>query len=140
MAEQITVFVENKPGRLTGITQILAENDINIRAIVVNDRDQFGIIKVLTDNPQKANHALSTSGYACALKKVLPIAVEDRPGGLFRLTQQLSERGINIIDSYGFVIEPRKEAVLCVEVKDYDGTKSALESKGYRILESSELY
>jgi hypothetical protein len=140
MTEQINIFVDNKPGRLSRITQILSENDINIRAIVINDREQFGIIKVLADNPKKAHHALSTSGFACALKQVLAVVVDDKPGGLHSLTQHLSDCGINIIDSYGFVIDSRKEAVLCIEVKEYEKTRKNLEDKSYRILASSELY
>lgn len=140
MAEQINIFVDNKPGRLSGITQVLSENNINIRAIVVNDREQFGIIKILADSPQKAHHALTASGYACALKRVLAVVVDDKPGGLYSLTQNLSESGINIIDSYGFVIESRKEAVLCIEVKDYENTRQDLERRGFRILKGSELY
>jgi len=140
MTEQINIFVDNKPGRLCSITQVLSENNVNIRAIVVNDREQFGIIKILADNPRKAHHALSTSGFACALKKVLAVVVDDKPGGLYSLTQHLCDCGINIIDSYGFVIDSRKEAVLCIEVNEYEETRKNLESKGYRILESSELY
>jgi hypothetical protein len=140
MTEQINIFVDNKPGRLSSITQILSENNVNIRAIVINDREQFGIIKVLADDPKKAYHALSSNGFACALKKVLAVVVDDNPGGLHSLTQYLCDCGINIIDSYGFVIDSRKEAVLCIEVKEYEETKKNLENKGYRILSSSELY
>lgn len=140
MIEQINIFVDNKPGRLSSILQVLSENDVNIRAIVVNDREQFGIIKILANDPQKAYHVLTASGHACALKKILAVVVEDKPGGLFSLTKQLSEGGIDIIDSYGFVIEPRKQAVLCIELKDYDNTRQNLESRGFRILKGSELY
>lgn len=140
MTEQINIFVDNKPGRLCSITQILSENDINIRAIVINDNEQSGIIKVLADNPKKAHYALSTNGFACALKPVLAVVVDDKPGGLHSLTQHLCNCGINIIDSYGFVIHSRKESVLCIEVKEYEETRKNLENKGYRILKSSELY
>jgi len=140
MTEQINIFVDNKPGRLSSITQILSENNINIRAIVINDREQFGIIKVLADDPKKAYQILSASGFACALKKVLAVVVEDKPGGLHSLTQHLCDCGINIIDSYGFVIDSKKEAVLCIEVKEYEKTRKDLENNGYRLLKSSELY
>lgn len=140
MAEQINIFVENKPGRLNMITQVLSEQKINMRAIVIADRENFGVVKVLVDNPHKAHLALTDKGLACALKKVLAIVIDDQPGGLFRLTQMLSDKGINIIDAYGFVIESKKEAVLCVEVKEYDSARSVVEKNGFRLLEDRELY
>ncbi len=140
MAEQINIFVENKPGRLQKITRVLSESGINMRAIVIADRESYGIIKVLVDNPRKAQLALSEQGLACALKKVLAVSIADRPGGLFELTENLSSQNINILDAYGFVIESRKEAVLCIEVKDYDFAKTVVEQKGYRVLSDSELY
>lgn len=140
MAEQINIFVENKPGRLQKITRILSENGINMRGIVIADRESYGIVKILVDDPRKAHLALSEQGLACAIKKVLAVSIEDRPGGLYQLTEKLSDQGINIIDAYGFVIESRREAVLCMEVKDYDFVKATVESSGYRVLTDSELY
>ncbi|MFW5785084.1 MAG: ACT domain-containing protein [Chitinispirillaceae bacterium] len=140
MAEQINIFVENKPGRLQKITRILSENEINMRGIVIADRESYGIVKILVDNPRKAHLALSEQGLACAIKKVLAVSLEDRPGGLYQLTEKLSEKGVNIIDAYGFVIESRSEAVLCMEVKDYEFVKTTVESSGYRVLSDCELY
>ena len=133
MTEQINIFVDNKPGRLSSITQILSENNVNIRAIVINDREQFGIIKVLADDPKKAYHALSSNGFACALKKVLAVVVDDNPGGLHSLTHYLCDCGINIIDSYGF-IDSRKEAVLCIRPRNRENKKT---SKTSQILAAS---
>jgi len=140
MAEQINIFVENKPGRLKTITGILAQNNLNMRAIVIADRESFGIVKILVNDPRKAHQVLSEQGFACAIKKVLAIIVDDKPGGLSALTQMLSEKGINIIDAYGFVIESKKKAVLCLEVKEYLATKDAVEQNGYSILSDVELY
>ncbi|NLD98663.1 MAG: ACT domain-containing protein [Fibrobacter sp.] len=140
MAEQINIFAENKPGRLTSITQILADHQINIRAIVVADRDNFGIIKILVDNPHKAHVALTTNGYAAALKKILAILVEDKPGGLHQLLLLLSEKGINIIDAYGFSIHSKNESVLCIEAHNLEEASSIITENGYKILHGSELY
>lgn len=140
MAEQLNIFVENKPGRLSKITKVLADASINMRAIVIADRETFGIVKILVDNPLKACQALTSAGYACALKKVLAIVIEDQPGGLHNLTTMLSDSDINVLDAYGFVVESRKAAVLCVEVKEYEAAKKIVEGKGLRILNDSELY
>jgi len=140
MAEQINIFVENKPGRLKTITRVLAGQNINIRAIEIADRERFGIVKLLVDDPHKGQRVLAENNFACALKKVLAIAIDDRPGGLSRLTETLSDNEININDAYGFVIASKKEAVLCVEVVDYDRATQIIEKNGFRILTDSELY
>jgi hypothetical protein len=140
MAEQLNVFVENKPGKLTKITKALTDAVINMRAIVIADRENFGIVKLLVDNPQKAFKELSAQGYACALKKVLAVIIKDIPGGLGSLTEVLNDNKIDILDAYGFVIYSRKEAAFCVEVKEYDLAKKIVEENGFQVLSDSELY
>lgn len=140
MAEQINIFAENKPGRLTSITQILSDHQINIRAIVVADRENFGIIKILVDNPHKAHLALTTNGYAAVLKKVLAILVDDKPGGLHQLLLILSKKGININDAYGFSIHSKNESVLCIEPQNQEDARSIITENGFKILKENELY
>jgi len=140
MAEQINIFVENKPGKLTSITQILTDHEINIRAIVIADREKFGIIKLLVDNPHKAQHALTEQGYASALKKVIAVAVQDKPGGLHNLLLILSNKGVNILDAYGFVIHSQKESVLCIEADKLEEAELIIENSGFKVLSDSELY
>jgi len=140
MAEQINVFVENKPGRIRKVTEILFEEKINIRAIVIQDRTEFGVMKILVDAPRKAQLALADQGFACALKSILAIAMDDTPGGLFKVLSVLEEKGINILDAYGFVVESKKLAVWCVEVENQAEAKAAVESWGFRVLRDTEIY
>lgn len=140
MAEQINIFVENKPGRLTKLTRILTDAQINLRAIVIADRETFGVIKILVDNPQKALDALKGNGYACAVKNILAVIIDDRAGGLLSLTEALNSNSVDIIDAYGFVIQSKKQAAFCVEVKDYDTAKKIVEESGFQVLSSSEVY
>lgn len=140
MAEQINIFVENKKGRLNTITEILFKNHVNMRAIVIADQEKFGVVKILVNKPSKAYKALTDAGFACALKKVLAIVIDDNPGGLNNLTNTLSGCGIDIIDAYGFVIKSKMEAVLCFEVKEYDSTKVIVEKNGFKVLADCELY
>jgi hypothetical protein len=140
MAEQINVFIENKPGRLTSITKLLSDKDINLRAVVIQDRGDCGIMKMLVDDPQTALLTLNGAGFACAAKNVLAIVIEDKPGGLGRLTQILSENSVNVLDAYGFVVESRKEAVWVVEVGEPDKVKGIVEKNGFRVLTDAELY
>ena len=140
MAEQINIFVENKPGRLRNVTRVLCEHKINIRAMVIQDSKDFGIMKLLVNDPRQANLALTGAGFACALKTVLAIVIDDKPGGLMKLAEVFFDNGINVLDAYGFVVESKKEAIWCVEVTDPEKTKAAVEKNGFRILTDSELY
>ena len=140
MAKQLNIFVENKPGRLMSITEILSKNKINMRAMTVQDRGDFGMMKLLVDKPDQASAALKEQGFAAALKDVLAIVIDDRPGGLFKLLEIFNIKKLNIQDAYGFVIESKKKAVLCIEVKDPKGIKEAVEKEGFEVLSDSQLY
>jgi len=140
MAKQLNIFVENKPGRLMTITETLFKNSINMRAMTVQDRGDFGMMKLLVDKPDLANTALSALGFAVALKDALAIVIDDTPGGLFKLLQIFNDKKINIQDAYGFVIESKKKAVLCVEVKDPAAIKSTVERSGFVVLSDAQLY
>lgn len=140
MAKQLNVFVENKPGRLTKITRILSDIGINIRAIEIQDRDDYGIMKILVNDPQKAHLALTDAGLAVAVKDVVAIVIEDKPGGLLKLAETFEHLGINMVDAYGFVTDSNEHAVWCVEVKDPEQVAKQVENEGFRVLLDSELY
>lgn len=140
MAKQLTVFVENRPGRVEKVTEELCKAGVNIRALSIQDRGEFGLMKLLVDNPQKAYLTLADKGLACALKDVLAVLIEDRPGGLYKLTQVFSSHKINMLDATAFVIESKKQAVFCVEVSDYTADKNVVESEGFTVLEEDRLY
>ncbi len=120
--------------------EILFKNDVNIRAMTIQDKGEYGLMKLLVDNPNKANLALVDKGYAFALKDVLAIVIDDKPGGLYRLTTVFLNNNINILDSYGFVVESSKKAIWCVEVEDVRSMKEIVKKEGFSILEDRELY
>lgn len=144
MAKQINIFIENRPGRLESITGILSEKNINIRAFTIQDRGDFGLIKLIVDKPQQAHLILADRGLACALKDVLAIAIPDRPGNLHRLTRILSQQNVNIVDTYGFVLEPGSRGLCCLEIQTDDDRFSRLQDllaeEGFEILEDQQLY
>jgi len=140
MAQQINIFIDNITGKLQAITDVLFKNDINIRAMTIQDKGEYGLMKLLVDNPNKANLALVDKGYAAALKDVLAIVIDDKPGGLHRLTTVFLDNGVNILDSYGFVVESSKKAIWCVEVEDIGSIKEIVKREGFDILEDRELY
>ena len=140
MAKQINIFLENKPGRLAAVTQVLSERNVNIRAVTIQDRGDFGLMKLLVDKPEEAKLAFTERGFACALKDVLAVRILDEPGGLYKLAAVFLEHGVNVVDGYGFVVEPRKTAVWCFEGETNDRIQKLISKEGFEILGEEELY
>ena len=140
MAEQLSVFVDNRPGRLNAITGILRDRGINIRAMTIADHRDYGVAKLLVSDPHLAHRALAEQGFAAALKPVLAIAIADRPGGLHELLEILAEHAINVLDAYGFVVTPGQRAVWCMEVDEPAEAARLLATHGLHVLTDSELY
>jgi hypothetical protein len=143
MAKQLNIFVENRPGRLKSITGILTESGLNIRAFTIQDRGDFGLMKLIVDKPQQAYLVLADRGFACALKDILAISVDDKPGNLHKLTSVMLEHHINVVDAYGFVLESSKRGICCLEVENIqnnENLKQLIEKEGFTVLEEEELY
>ncbi len=142
MAKQLKIFVENKPGRLGAVTEILSKKGINIIAFTIQDIGDFGLIKLMVDKPQEAYLALADKGYACALKDVIAISVKDKPGNLYKLSSILMKYKVNIKDAFGFVLPEEKQGVCCldIETKDLKSIKKILINSGFKILERDDLY
>lgn len=139
MPKEINVFLENKPGRLGSVAQILAEKGINVRTMTLQDRGEFGLMKLIVDKPELADLALKDKGFASALKDILAILLVDKPGSFNKLAAACDKHNINILDAYGFVIESNKQAVFCVEVSEPDRVRKLLQQEGFTLLEE-ELY
>jgi hypothetical protein len=140
MAEQVSVFVDNKPGRLNAVTGILRDCRIDIRAMTIADHRDYGVAKLLVNDPRLAQRALAEQGFATALQPVLAVAIEDRPGGLHELLEILAEHQINVLDAYGFVSEPRRWAIWCMAVAEPAQAARLVAARGLRVLDDGELY
>ncbi len=138
-AYQLTVPVENRPGRLAKVSGILAREKINIRAITISSFGDKGFFNILVDDPKLALKALTKEGIAAELKEIIAVLIDDRPGGMDSLAQLLASRGINIENAYGFVLESNKTAVFVVDVSDIDTTEKILRENGFRTLSSEAL-
>ena len=136
MAKQIRVFLDNKPGRLEKVTGVMAEKNINIRAMLISDRGEFGIVKFLVDKPEQGIVALKDAGFAAAIKEVIAIRLEDKVGRLHQMIEFLSSSGVNISDGYGFA----GQAVFCIETEKWEEAERLLKAKGFNILTDQELY
>jgi len=139
IAYQLSIFAENKPGRLAKVTRILKKGKINIRAITIATSDEFGVINALVDDPEGARALLEAEGLTVSLKEVIAVVIEDRPGGLDRLIQLLFDEGINVENAYGFVLESRKKAVFVVDVDQLEKTQEVLKEAGFKTLDAKTL-
>lgn len=143
MAKQLTIFMENRPGRIKSISDVLVENGMNIWAFTIQDRGEFGLMKMIVDKPEKAHLNLADRGFACVLKDVLAVTAEnDQPGNLDKLTMALLEKGVNIKDAYGFVSPKDRQGVCFMEVENPNGVdiNEVVASDGFKILTGEELY
>ena len=136
---QLSIFAENKPGRLAAVTHVLAKEKINIRATTIATSDTFGVINLIVDDPQRAKAALTKAGMTVTLNRVLAVVIPDQPGGLDKLTQLLFAEGININNAYGFVLEGSRKAVFVVSVDQIEKAEKLLEKKGFQTLDAEAL-
>ena len=140
MAEQVTVFAENKPGRLGKITRALADAGVNIRAFTIADSGEFGVMKFVVDRPDAAYEALTDAGLAARKREVLAIEMEDEPGGLSRIARILEDKGINVLDATAFLTGEEGKAVLLVETERIPEAKRVVEEAGLVTLSDQEIY
>lgn len=140
MPQQISIFAENKPGKIERISGILGKHNINMRAITISDSGEYGIIKILVDRPVDGCAFLKNEGIAATLKDIVAVRIDDNPGGLQKAAAALSNNGINVDDAYGFTIRGSREAVFVFQVKDVKKTEKVLLEAGFSVLGDNELY
>ncbi len=132
---QISVFSENKPGRLAAIAKALQEEEINILAFSIAEADGFGVVRALVDKPQKAYEKLSGLGFNVAFTDVIAVQMKDIPGGLYEIARILGEGKINI--EYSYAYSGKEAAVLILRVDNVDAAISAIRNGGGTLLQSS---
>lgn len=140
MPHQVSVFAENKPGKIERITRVLAENNINIRAITISDSGDYGIIKLLLNKPQEGYEALKRDGIAATLKEIVAVKMDDKPGGLYQVARIIRESGVNVEDAYGFILESGKSAVFVFQVENVRSVERFLQDAGIQVLQEKDLY
>lgn len=140
MPQQISVFAENKPGKIERVSGILGTAGINIRAITIADSGDYGILKILVDRPAEGCDALNRGGVVATLKDIVALVIEDHPGGLHGAAAVLARHEINVDDAYGFTIRESGRAVFVFQVKDTRHAEKVLLDAGFKILDDAELY
>jgi hypothetical protein len=139
-AEQISVFLENKTGRLAEVTGILSEANVNIRALALADTSDFGVLRLIVDDNIKAVKALKNRGFTVGRTDVVAVEVEDRPGGLHRLLEMLHKAEINVEYMYAFVQHSGENAVMIFRIDNIDEAVRVLEEHNVKVINGSEVY
>ncbi len=137
---QISVFIENKPGRLSAVTDILAENDVNIRALSIADTSDFGILRLIVDKPELAYERLKEKGLTASMTNVLSVRMPDQPGGLANVLRVLNENEINVEYMYAFVSKATDDALVVFKVENIEDAEVKLKGTGINLLTKDEVY
>lgn len=140
LIKQISVFVENRQGRLAKIASLLGENGIDIRALSVADTTDFGILRLIVSQPEKANELLRENGFTVSITNVIAVGIKDIPGGLSTALTIMDENGIGIEYMYAFISRTQENATVILRVEDSERAISALTQNGIEILKSSEIF
>ena len=138
--EQISIFIENKSGRLAEITRILGEGGINIRALSLADTSDFGILRLIVNNVETANKVLKEKGFTVNKTEVVAVEVPDRPGGLGAILQALDAEQINVEYMYAFVERCGGNAVIIFRFDEADKAINALKANNFSVLAGERLY
>jgi hypothetical protein len=138
--EQLSIFLENKSGRLAEVANILAKAGINIRALSLADTADFGILRIIVNNTERAKEVLKENGFTVGKTEVIAVEVPDRPGGLAGILDILKERGINVEYMYAFVQKSKENAIIIFRFDETDRAIECLKASGIRILRGEEVY
>ena len=138
--KQISVFLENRKGRLWKAMNVLATSGINIRALSIADTSEFGILRMIVPEPDKAQEVLEKNNFVVKVNDVIAVEVPDEPGGLDHILGVLNQADINVEYLYAFVEKNDKKAMVVIRTEDVDAGISVLEDSGVVILAPDEVY
>lgn len=137
--KQLTVFVENKKGKLREVADVLAEAGVDLRAMSIADTSEFGILRLIVNNISKAREVLRDNGFVVSETEVLGIQISDRPGGLAEVLALLDEHDIDMEYLYAFIAKVDGEAYLVIRVDDIESVKKVLEENNMPMLTQQDV-
>jgi hypothetical protein len=138
--QQLSIFLENKPGQLKGAIDLLARANVNILTLSLADTKQFGILRLLVNDWEQAKTVLDEVGYVVQMTEVLALEVADRPGGLAELLDHVEAAGLNIEYMYAFTASRGDKAVMIFRFDDPDKAIERLRAGGVNVIGSVDLY
>ena len=137
--KQISVFLENKPGALSDMARVLADNGIDMRAFSLAETSDFGIARVIVDDLYKTTTVLKDAGFVHSVSSVLAVAIPDVPGGLCQVLNVLRDGNINVEYMYAFLGGKANSAYMIFKVQHHHDAAAALTAKGIRLVDQEEL-
>ena len=137
--KQLTIFVENKQGTVVSVTDTLAKNEINIRALSIAETEGFGILRLIVDDEAKAEKVLAEEGYLIKTTEVAGVKIGDAPGKLSAALKVLNEADINIEYMYAFMIRTERHAYVVLRVQDNAQAEKVLEDAGFHIITGADV-
>ena len=138
--EQISIFLENKSGRLAEVTNILSRGGVNIRALSLADTADFGILRLIVNQTEKAKEILKENGFTVGKTEVVALEVPDKPGGLGSILKVLDGEGINVEYMYAFVQRSGDNAIIIFRFDELDKAIRVLLDAKVRVLRGEEVY
>ncbi len=138
--KQISIFLENKKGRLWKALKILKDAEINIRALSIADTSEFGILRLIVPDPDMAKAELEKENFVVKVNDVIAVEVHDEPGGLEKILEILNNDDINVEYIYAFVEKKGKKAIVVIRTEDIDAGIKALEDRGIYVLSKKDVY
>jgi len=137
--KQLTVFVENKQGSLVTITDTLAANNVNIRALSIAETEDFGILRLIVNDEVTAEKTLAGEGYLIKVTEVVGVKIGDAPGKLSATLGVLDKAGINMEYLYAFMARTEKHAYVVLRVEDNAAAEAALEGAGFHLITDADI-
>jgi len=138
--EQLSVFVENKPGKLVEALEALSAAKIDLRAMSLADTSDFGILRIIVDKPSEALLVLNDAGFLVKSSEVLAVVIDDKPGGLAAVLRILSDVGVDIEYTYAFIAHSHDKAYVILRVDNNDAAAKILKASGIDSLDAKEMY
>jgi len=139
LIKQMSVFVENTPGRLADLTGILADNNIDIIGSTIADTVDFGILRCIVADPEKATELLKGHGFTASITEVIAVSLEDKPGGFYRVLKVLAEAELSVSYTYSTVKSAEGEAVIVMKVEEPAKAVKLLEAAGVTLVGVADL-
>jgi hypothetical protein len=138
--KQISIFLENRKGRLWKALNILSGANINIRALSIADTSEFGILRMIVPEPELAKKNLEEANFVVKVNDVIAVSIRDEPGGLDSVLEALNKSDINVEYLYAFVEKKGENAIVVIRTEDIDAGIKALNDGGITMLSSEEVY
>jgi hypothetical protein len=137
--KQISLFVENKPGRMAKVSKTLSDAGVNIRALTVAEAGDFGVIRMVVDDPERGYQVLHDSGFTVSETEVLAVEMRDIPGGLYEIVNTLGESDVNVDYAYAFVTTKAERAMLIIRVDNLEKARQVLTGAGIKLATKDEI-